>query len=184
MTTAIRAATLVLALSAAHPLLAPRAAAQEPSPPVSVAAVPVTAPTSYYVELGGNGLLYSLNVDRRFLPGMGVRAGIGVVPLLLGISLEDRATLITVPVMAYFLSGPEGNSHLEMGAGATFTSAEFKWDTFGDADESASRFIPTATFGYRYQPAGGGRVLRVGVTPVFLFGELIPWVGFSYGRTF
>jgi hypothetical protein len=176
MTTAIRAATLVLTLFAAHALATPRAAAQELPPPV-------TAPNAYYLELGGNGLLYSVNVDRRLLPAMGVRLGIGVVPLLLGISLEDRATLTTIPMMAYFLTGP-GNAHMEMGAGVTFTNGEFKWDTFGDADESASAFIPTATLGYRYQAPGGGRVFRATLAPIYLFDEIIPWVGISYGRTF
>jgi hypothetical protein len=185
MTTAIRAATLVLTLSAASALAAPRAAAQEPPPPAieREPPAPVTAPNAYYVELGGNGLLYSVNVDRRILPAMGVRVGVGVVPLLLGLSVDDRASLITIPVMAYFLTGP-GRSHMELGAGATFTSAEFKWDTFGDADESASAFIPTGTIGYRYQAPDGGRVFRATLTPVYLFDEVIPWVGLSYGRTF
>lgn len=182
MPIALRAATVVLALFAAHALAAPRAAAQEPAierePPA-----PVTAPNSYYLELGGNGLLYSVNVDRRIVPAMGVRVGISVVPLLLGISIEDRATLTTIPVMAYFLTGP-GRSHMELGAGATFTNAEFKWETFGDADESASVFIPTGTIGYRYQAPGGGRVFRATLTPVYLFDEIIPWFGISYGRTF
>jgi hypothetical protein len=182
MTTTIRAATVLLALSAASALGALRAAAQEPdierAPPA-----PVTAPNSYYLELGGNGLLYSVNVDRRILPAMGVRVGISVVPLLLGISIEDRATLTTIPVMAYFLTGP-GRSHMELGAGATFTNAEFKWETFGDTDESASVFIPTGTIGYRYQAPGGGRVFRATLTPVYLFDEIIPWMGISYGRTF
>lgn len=176
MPTTLRAATVVLALSAAHALAAPRAAAQEPPSPV-------TAPNAYYLELGGNGLLYSVNVDRRIVPAMGVRVGIGLIPLLLGISIEDRATLTTIPVMAYFLTGP-GRSHMELGAGATFTNAEFKWDTFGDADESASVFIPTGTIGYRYQAPEGGRVFRATLTPVYLFDEVIPWVGISYGRTF
>lgn len=176
MTTAIRTASLVLALAAAHATLAPGAAAQEPYPPV-------TAPTAVYLELGGSGLLYSLNVDRRLLPMVGVRAGIGVVPLFLGLSAEDRATLTTVPVMAYYLTG-SGSSHMEVGAGATFTSAEFTWETFGEADESASTFIPTATIGYRHQPPGGGTVFRVSLTPVYIFGDVVPWVGLSYGHTF
>lgn len=171
----VRTAGLALALCAAHSLLAPSAMCQDGPSPVS-------APTAYYVEMGGPGLLYSVNVDRRIVPTLGVRAGVSLVPLILGVSVDDRATLFTVPVMAYYLSGA-GNSHLEVGVGTTFASAEFKWNTFGNTNETASAFLPTATIGYRYQRPDGGKVFRAGLTPVYIFGEIVPWVGFSFGRT-
>jgi hypothetical protein len=163
------ALALVLALSAAG-----SATAQD------TAAGPRVANNTFFVELGGNAVAYSLNYERFFTPKIGIRIG--------GMYLQaddDAGTQVGVglfPVMATYLLGA-GNSHFETGAGIGFATAGVSDSDIG-GDWGDSAVYGTATFGYRYQKPEGGVMFRAGFTPVFADGTLLPWVGVSVGYAF
>lgn len=123
--------------------------------------------TAAYVELLGNGVFYSLNVDYRSnSTNCGVRAGIG--------SLRDA---LTAPAMFYCLYGTKHS--LELGAGVGIYDFDGVWVDGG--------LWGTATIGYRYQPAEGF-LFRIGFTPIVRPGgegrQFLPWGGLSFGVTF
>jgi len=70
-----------------------------------------------FAELGGNGLLGSVNYYRQFgeKPGFGARVGAGV---------SGTEASLTIPVGVNYLIRKIGNhSFLDLGLGATFTKA-------------------------------------------------------------
>jgi hypothetical protein len=140
------------------------------------------APNSIYMELAGNGLIYSINYDRMFTENMGGRIGVMYFPLVPSLfsSVED---LFIMPATLNFLIG--SNSHkLEMGAGIIYGAARLS-TVFSSESESGSGLAQTITIGYRYQQRSGGFLFRIGFTPIFRFGEeFIPWGGFSVGVSF
>jgi len=166
----LRSAALALALGLAA---AGSAAAQEiPGPR--------RASNTFFAELGGNALVYSLNGEHFFTPQLGVRVGAG----LLAVNVEDGSgdeSVLLVPVMATYLLG-EGNSRFEIGAGAGFATAGV--DDVDIGNERASALYGTATFGYRYQKPAGGVIFRAGFTPIVAAGNIIPWVGVGVGYAF
>lgn len=157
---------LILAL-----LLAPGAArAQAPAP---------TARNAFYVELGGNALLYTLNYDRLLTDRVSGRVGV----MFLGAADEDSsAGVVGAPIMASYLWG-EGNSRFETGAGLLLLSGGIE-NVEGYEDEDFSGTVGTATLGYRYQRPAGGFVFRAGLTPIFNLGGVVPWFGVSFGYAF
>lgn len=162
------ALALVFALSAAS-----SAAAQD------TAAGPRVASNTFFVELGGNAVAYSLNYERFFTPKIGIRIG-GMY-----LQADDEGTRVGVglfPVMATYLLG-DGNSHFETGAGIGFATAGIDDSEFGE-DWGDSAIYGTATFGYRYQKPEGGVIFRAGFTPIFADGTLLPWAGVSVGYAF
>jgi hypothetical protein len=165
-----------LALAALTVLATGTAAAQDTTP---AAAGPV-AKNTFYVELLGNAAVYSLNYERFFTPKLGVRVG-GM--FLRGETDEgDEATVGLFPVMATYLLG-EGNSHFETGLGIGIVTASADIEEV-DEEFSGSAVYGTATLGYRYQKPTGGVIFRVGFTPAYADGNLIPWVGASVGYAF
>jgi hypothetical protein len=164
------ALALAFALSAAG-----SAAAQD------TAAGPRVASNTFFVELGGNAVAYSLNYERFFTPKIGIRVG--------GMYLQaddDAGTRVGVglfPVMATYLLGA-GNSHFETGAGIGFATAGVSDSDLGGDDFGDSAVYGTATFGYRYQKPEGGVIFRAGFTPIYASGTLLPWAGVSVGYAF
>lgn len=126
-----------------------------------------------YFELGGAGVIYSVNYDGRFGPyenGIGFRVGVG------GASVDGDG-YVAVPVQLNYLLGAKGN-YLELGAGATYMSgAEFF--------DNSSDYFGTLTIGYRKQPFGKkGFTFRAAFTPLFGFDgstDFIPFAGISFG---
>ena len=166
----LRSAALALTLALAT---AGTAAAQDTAPGPRRS-------NTFFVELGGNALVYSLNGEHFFTPQLGVRVGAG----LLAINESDGdgdASVLLVPVMATYLLG-EGNSHFEIGAGAGFATAGVADVDIGN--ERASAVYGTATFGYRYQKPAGGVIFRAGFTPIVASGNIIPWIGLGVGYAF
>lgn len=152
------------ALFALAALAARPAAAQERAP----GAEPM-ARTSGYVELLGNGLFYTVNLDHRFTERVAGRVGLA--------AFGGAA----VPVMASYLAG-DGNHHLEAGAGALFVYIPDTTDVDAELEDiEGTAVLGTATLGYRYQPRGGGFVFRAGFTPIFGAGGVLPWAGISFG---
>jgi hypothetical protein len=124
---------------------------------------------SLYVEIAGNGLIYSINYDRVFQDRFSAR--IGIAPYGSG----D----IAVPILANYLLG-SGPSRLELGLGVTVMSITF---TFIDSDYDLARVIGTASFAYRYQKPDGGIFFKAGFTPLFNDKGFLPWFGASLGYT-
>jgi hypothetical protein len=167
-----RPAALALGLALAS---ATTAAAQDASPG------PRVASNTFFVELGGNALAYSLNYERFFTSQLGVRVG----GMFLRGSDTDTGGSINIglfPVMATYLLG-KGNSHFETGAGIGFATAALSDSDLG-GDWGDSTVYGTATFGYRYQKPEGGVIFRAGFTPVYAGGTLLPWAGIGVGYAF
>ncbi|MDO9375666.1 MAG: hypothetical protein V4725_08755 [Bacteroidota bacterium] len=161
------------------------AASQETMPPKS------SGQTSFYAELGGPGILFSANIDRRFGPthlGLGGRAGLGFISG----NFEDydpinynyrQRSIITVPVQLNYIFGKESSVHtFEVGLGATFLGRkvgilDFPYD-------EPTQIFGTASFMYRRQPKNGGFSWRGGITPLIARGYIQPFAGFSVGYNF
>lgn len=156
-----------------------------------------TSPNSVYLELGGNGLFYSINYDRLFTKSFGGRVGAGYIS-------PSSVSTGTFPLMAYYLIG-SGNSKLELGLGANVIlqpeNQSFSFASSEDEEFEGSGVLGTATVGYRYQRAEGGIVFRAGLTPQFgkfVRETLLPsyqyvtedvfkfqiWIGISIGYAF
>ncbi len=121
-----------------------------------------------FAELGGPALLYSLNYEYRFIPELGARAGLTVLPAC----IFRCQTYVGIPLTMSAFVGSESH-HLEMGAGITAFLIE-------DKD---SRFLE-AHIGYRYEPVYGGFVFRAMFTPIFRMNkpkDWLPWGGLSGG---
>jgi len=126
---------------------------------------------AFYVELLGNGLIFSANYDVRLINKFGARIGIGYVG-------GSEGGVLTVPVMGNVLLGKNGK-YFEIGAGATFLSGT--GDIF-DLAEDASTTVGTLSFMYRRQPEDGGFMWKIGITPIFAEGVFVPyWAGLGLG---
>jgi len=133
-----------------------------------------------FVEVLGNGLLYSVNYDTRFsqrFDGIGGRAGIGYLAI-------DGVSLTTMPFMLNYLFGKDRH-FFEVGVGTTLLVASAGNGGFGPVGdrERGSAFIGTMSLGYRLEPTDGGFMFRAGLTPIFdssSFWPLWPQVSFGY----
>lgn len=177
MKTSLIAAAALLSLAGT-----PTCAAQaEGAPPMN----------SVYLELLGNGGLYSVNYDRKLSDHAAVRIGVGAWTgddLLLG--SEAKKELVTVPIGAAWLFG-SGRGRLEVGAGV-LVGRQSQDIPFEDGSTSSGFASLTGTIGYRYQPATPGFVFRAGFTPFLGLGGdeaypesgFMPSIGLSGGYTF
>lgn len=134
-----------------------------------------------YIEVLGQGLLFTANYDTRFgnkRNGLGGRIGVG------GLSV-DGITLTTIPASLNYLLG-NGKSFFEIGLGATYIRASAKGnDSIFIEDGSESTVIGTMSFMYRLQPVNSGFSFRGGFTPFFSKDGFIPYYpGISLGYTF
>jgi hypothetical protein len=136
-----------------------------------------------YVELGGNGDVYSFNYDRVVYQQKEFKAA-----LRLGIGsnlffLENETT--TYPIVPVEATGMLGRykKHFEFGLGYT--------RRFTD-DPKLLQNLYFARIGLRYQDPHGGLLVRVGLTP-FTSSEksertpgiaIVPRFGLSIGRSF
>lgn len=154
-----------------------------------IAAAPSTsaaqsAKNAVYLELAGNGVLYTLNYERAFSESVSGRAGLFWMSVdAAGQNSSGSATLNLIPVTANYFVGT--NHRLELGAGPLIVRASAEASTAGfDAESSGLGVGGTATIGYRYQQPDGGFVFRIGLTPVFSSAGLLPWAGLSLGYAF
>ena len=145
--------------------------------------------TSFYAELGGPGILFSANIDRRFNKsnlGLGGRIGLGFVSGYLETdpyNYDEPTSVVTFPVQLNYLFGKPGSPHtFEAGAGFTLTGK--KIGVFDFYDSTASNFFVTASFMYRRQPANGGFSWRIGFTPLIAKGYIQPSGAVSVGYNF
>jgi hypothetical protein len=130
-----------------------------------------------YLEVGGAGVIYSLNYDGRFGKienGFGFRIGIG------GASYEGDG-YIAIPAQVNYLLGNKGQ-YLELGAGITYASIT---DLFDTDSGNSSEVLGSFTIGFRKQPFGKkGLTWRIAFTPFIGDGYIQPWGGASVGFRF
>lgn len=139
---------------------------------------------AFYVELLGQGGLYSVNYDYRVNRHFSLRAGFTYVRLNFFFS-DSRVT--GFPLMASYLLGKD-RGHFETGMGVMPTWVHTENPDFSFSSErtssSALEFSTCLHIGYRYQPPEGGFVFRAGFTPVYSEGEIYPFGGLSFGYAF
>jgi hypothetical protein len=129
-----------------------------------------------YIEYGGNGGAFSLNLDYRYLSHYSFRLGAGVIW-----STNHTNDLVVHPgisMMASYLFF-DTEFHIETGIGAFIDlSKEYEWPVF---PTNSTRIKPTAVLGLRYQPYFGATIFRIGYTPYFDLHNYIHLFGFSLG---
>ena len=149
--------------------------------------------TVFFAELGGPGVLFSANLDKRFKKerlGWGIRGGLGFVSAneFVGNNNNnnyyyDRRSILSVPVQVNYLFGKENSpSILEVGVGATYLSKKLEFLDFYGNDRT--QLLGTASFMYRRQPVNGGFSWRVGFTPLISKGYIQPLGAASIGYAF
>jgi hypothetical protein len=134
------------------------------------------ANNTVYGELGGPGLIYSINYERRIFD-FNLRVGAGGAAF-------DGSGYAVFPIGFNYMGIGDGKHHLELGAtGNIFT-------VFGSGTGETA-FILTPIVGYRLQPDQGGFNFRAGLSPyVFATGEGVTGGGFipmpyvSFGASF
>lgn len=130
-----------------------------------------------FVEIGGQGLLFTANYDTRFSNkrnGLGGRAGIGYMSI-------DGENVTTAPISVNYLLG-KGKHFFEVGLGATFIGSS---DGTAILFENEGAVLGTMSFSYRLQPVDSGFSFRAGFTPIFNSSDFIPYfAGLSLGYSF
>jgi hypothetical protein len=170
----IRSAAALLLLA-----LLPSAGAQAQQSDVSTNAM--------YVEVGGSGLLYSINYEGRLSSLMSARVGFMAQnqTIVFGDGSETVVGVLLVPVMANVLVG--GGSHrLEIGAGPLVgVAGTGVTGVRRGGAEVVLRDIQvagfTSSFGYRYHPVRGGILIRAVATPFYSGSSAQLWGGISLG---
>jgi hypothetical protein len=138
-----------------------------------------TADNSFFVEVGGNGLVYTINFEHIFGDtNLSLRAGFGYVHLkgtFFG-QMYDEEDLLVPLVASYYLGGK--NHKLQIGAGALFVHQDGQLTT---QQEGYGTFV----LGYRYIPSDGGIDFGISFTPLVGNGVgFVPWAGANVGVGF
>jgi len=145
------------------------------------------ARSAIYIELAGQGLLYSVNYEYLLADDISVRIGYSQWTISsLFLFTAGELSFTGFPVMVNYLSG-SGSGHLELGLGVMPMKISLDGHDilFGtDVSNSATLLIGTATLGYRYQPPDGGFVFRIGLTPFFNEKVIAVSGGLSMGVAF
>jgi len=132
-----------------------------------------TPAKTIFVEGLGIGIFYSLNYDTRFAKrpkndGFGFRAGFSYLEVLF------------VPLQINYLIGYK--HYLEIGSGITFASKNLD---IGRGAYGGANITPSASIGYRFQPAKSGFMFRVNADAFLPFAlnndGIMPWLGVSVG---
>jgi hypothetical protein len=140
-----------------------------------------------YVELLGNGGLYSVNYERALTPALRVRLGAGAWTSESFWS-DAQTRFRTFPMMLQIVPGG-GAHHLEAGIGVLpgLRGRE------RDVGESGSFVSLIGVVGYRYEPPQRRFVFRAGFAPFYGFGDssiaypeagFLPSLGLSFGARF
>ncbi len=147
-----------------------------------------TANNAVYAEGLGPGLYYSINYDRSF-GDFAARVGFGYLSVSAssssgGTEQTASASFFSIPITLSYLGIGSKRNMLELGAGATILhvgagGSGFDTSSSNSANASATMVLPVGMVGYRFQPPGGGFVLRAGISPV-LAGSIIPVLPLPY----
>ena len=138
---------------------------------------------SFQFELGGHGLVYSVNYERILLNGQKFKTAsqIGIAYYPPSTGMRD----IWLPVVLNELYS-FGSHHIEGGIGYVIIR-EATRDTENNPDEWFWSGVYTGRIGYRYQKPDGHLVIRAGFTPFMEMGtahEFHPSGGVSVGYSF
>lgn len=125
------------------------------------------AKNAVYLELLGNGGLYSLNYERAFSQKFLVRVGFASWSSSQDFGGEKSIT--TIPVMFNSLFGT-GNHKIEGGAGFMLGSEKHSGNEVWPKSKETI-FALTGVAGYRYQKSTGGLLFRAGLTPFLNIGD-------------
>lgn len=141
------------------------------------------ARNAIYVEGMGNGLLLSLNYDRRILDVFSVHVGAGFYLPDSGAYPNNHSVFVpTGVVLASYLMG-SGSSKLEFGAGLAMQFVSLACELYSPPF-SCTALKPTLLVGYRFQSRKPGVIFRAGFTPIW-YGEGVYWgFGMSAGYSF
>lgn len=138
---------------------------------------------SFQIELGGHGLVYSINYERILVNAQNFKTtaqlGISYYPPSTGV--RDVWMPICVNELYSF-----GNHHIEGGLGYVVIR-EARRDTENNPDEWFWSGVFTGRIGYRFQKPDGRLILRAGFTPFMEHGtahEIHPSGGASVGYSF
>lgn len=137
---------------------------------------------SIFLELGGNGLLFSGNYDMRLQrgsrDGLGLRLGLGG-----GRIIND--SYLTFPLGINYLAGKRRSS-VEIGLG--ITPARFRSSSYYNGTINKKNTWDTLVFmnlGYRFQSLYDGPMFRIDWTPALSSSRLVRgYAGFSLGLAF
>ncbi len=158
------------------------------APAVSAQPSAVGAPNGVYLELLGNGGLYSVNYDRKLTDRVSIRLGVGAWTS--ESFFGGKTTLRTVPLTVNVLGG-RGNHRLEAAAGV-LVGSRTRGSVYSSSSETSGFLSLTGTLGYRYQRQRGF-LFRTGFTPFFGLGDeetaypdkgFLPSIGVSFGFGF
>lgn len=116
-----------------------------------------------FLELLGNGGVYSLNVERKLTSNFYGRVGFGSWTSE-GFWSDEESSITTFPVMGNMLFGGGANK-LEIGAGFLAGRNSFKSNFGEENDRRTGIFSLIGVVGYRYQKPAGGFLARIGLTP-------------------
>lgn len=147
------------------------------------------ARNAVFLELGGNGGLYSVNFERQFTNRLTLRMGCGAFTLtdapFCFSSCDDSTAevrMVLAPLLVNYLHG-SGNHKLELGGGVV-VGEESRSDHTGRADRPDIHAAVTGVLGYRYQRPAAGLIFRAGATPIYAGGEFFPLIGVSLGYAY
>lgn len=169
---------------------------------------------SFYTELGGGGILMSMNYDQRFSSesklGFGYRIGLGF-----GIGeFQDKyihsewgggywetktRSYYSIPVGLNYIFGSSNKAaSFEVGGGVTYLTRKVTidyWNYYNNyyyydvnsiyTEAKPGNIIGYLTFMFRLAPTNGGFSFRVGFTPIINNqGDLVPMGAVSVGFAF
>ncbi len=124
-----------------------------------------------FLEIGGNGLLYSLNYEYRFAKAFVVRAG-GAYLYLQEKTTEKNQHIASLPItVSYLLNLCQQQHYVEVGGGAMLFLSSGTISSY----KATTDFFPnlTAIIGYRYQPIRKHWSCKVAFTPYYGMSSLI-----------
>ncbi|MDR5592052.1 hypothetical protein [Christiangramia sp. SM2212] len=118
---------------------------------------------SIYTEIGGNGVLYSINYERLYnvskLINITSRIGYGYFTI-------NRIKANSIPFEINGLYAIAKQKHfIEIGSGITYLDTK----DLNDDPLDITALIYAARLGYRYQKPTGGIMYRIGITPLYDF---------------
>jgi len=145
------------------------------------------SPASMFVEVGGNGLVYSLNYEGNIGDRYTGRVGftfLNVTVVGEDSGEESQVAVTIVPVLGNVLLG-SGRTRVELGAGpllavkSTGVNRIERGNASIEMDSDWSVAGVTSTVGVRFQPRNG-MLLRATLTPFYSKRAQI-WGGLSFG---
>lgn len=154
------------------------------------------AKNAIYLELAGPGLLYSINYDRVITPDFSARIGFSYFGVGAsasggsGTTASAEFSYWAVPITASYMGIGSTSNMFEVGGGGVIMNFSGSGiiesnDESTEAGASVTTVALTALAGYRHQPADGGFVFRIGLSPEYVLGAgFLPWGYLSLGAAF